>query len=45
MTCAGRNSSRRAILLKFVRIAHNSVLTPTAEEFGVREPANVLRII
>src|ERR1035437_3830939 len=35
-TCAGRNNSRRAILLKFVRLAHNSVTTPTAEQSGVR---------
>jgi len=29
----------RAILLRFVRLAHNSVPTPTAEKFGVRLPA------
>jgi hypothetical protein len=33
---------RRAILLKFVRLAHNSVTIPTAE-IGVREQANALK--
>jgi hypothetical protein len=32
----------RAILLKFVRLAHNSVTIPTAE-IGVREQANALK--